>query len=230
MRSKDKKLPVDKPKVTQLPIPMSETPLVIDLPDGQKLVIGKIAVGSVIEVATWRGTGRPDSRTSRLMLGMANGAVNTNSAESDTFTTDESHSATRKNSGRIHLVVKFLQRIARAIANLLRKVPWSKIWNLTIHAKYSALQKIKNKTNGKIDDSKPAERKKEFSTKNSEKLSDTPSSDEIEEWLNSVVAKSQKASERTRLKASQPAKPTKSTKSNSKSTKSNSKSTKGSKR
>jgi hypothetical protein len=28
--------------------------------------------GTVIEVATWRGTGRPDSRTNRLMLGMSN--------------------------------------------------------------------------------------------------------------------------------------------------------------
>lgn len=32
--------------------------------------------GSVIEVATWRGVGRPDSRTSRLMLGVGTGNVN----------------------------------------------------------------------------------------------------------------------------------------------------------
>jgi hypothetical protein len=62
-------------KVSQLPLPISDSPLVIDLPDGQKLVIGKMAEGSVIEVATWRGTGRPDSRTSRLMLGMSPGNI-----------------------------------------------------------------------------------------------------------------------------------------------------------
>jgi hypothetical protein len=62
------------PKVTSLPLPISDTPLVIDLPDGQKIVIGKMQPGSVIEVATWRGTGRPDSRTNRLMMGMNNGA------------------------------------------------------------------------------------------------------------------------------------------------------------
>jgi len=50
-----------------------DSPLVIDLPDGQKLIVGNLAAGSVIEVATWRGTGRPDSRTSRLMLGMSSG-------------------------------------------------------------------------------------------------------------------------------------------------------------
>ena len=61
------------PVVTSLPLPSSDSVLVIDLPDGQKLLVGKMAPGSVIEVATWRGTGRPDSRTNRLMLGMSNG-------------------------------------------------------------------------------------------------------------------------------------------------------------
>lgn len=49
----------------------SSAPLVIDLPDGQKLVVGNLDPGTVIEVATWRGTGRPDSRTNRLMLGVS---------------------------------------------------------------------------------------------------------------------------------------------------------------
>jgi hypothetical protein len=61
------------PVVSKIPLPVSQTPLVIDLPDGQKLVIGEMSPGAVIEVATWRGTGRPDSRTSRLMLGMSSG-------------------------------------------------------------------------------------------------------------------------------------------------------------
>ena len=59
------------PTITNIPIAVSENPVVIDLPDGQKLVLGKLSAGSVIEVATWRGTGRPDSRTNRLMLGMS---------------------------------------------------------------------------------------------------------------------------------------------------------------
>jgi hypothetical protein len=70
------------PKVSKLPLPISDSPLVIDLPDGQKIVVGKMTQGSVIEVATWRGVGRPDSRTSRLMLGMGSGNVNDDS-ESD---------------------------------------------------------------------------------------------------------------------------------------------------
>ena len=61
------------PVVSHIPVPPSDTALVVDLPDGQKLVIGKIDSGTVIEVATWRGTGRPDSRTNRLMLGVSTG-------------------------------------------------------------------------------------------------------------------------------------------------------------
>jgi len=46
-------------------------PLMLDLPDGQQLVVGKLPDGIVIEIATWRGTGRPDSRTNRMMLGVS---------------------------------------------------------------------------------------------------------------------------------------------------------------
>jgi hypothetical protein len=59
--------------ISTLPLATIDTqaPLVIDLPDGQKLVVGNLDPGVVIEVATWRGTGRPDSRTNRLMLGVS---------------------------------------------------------------------------------------------------------------------------------------------------------------
>jgi hypothetical protein len=52
-----------------------KSPLVIDLPDGQKLLVGELPAGSVVEIATWRGTGRPDSRTTRLLLGVTNDDV-----------------------------------------------------------------------------------------------------------------------------------------------------------
>jgi hypothetical protein len=71
MAKKEKEVAA-KPTVTQIPLPISDSALVIDLPDGQKLVVGKMTHGTVIEVATWRGTGRPDSRTNRMMLGMSN--------------------------------------------------------------------------------------------------------------------------------------------------------------
>lgn len=55
-----------------LPTADNQPTLVVDLPDGQKLVVGNLDPGTVVEVATWRGTGRPDSRTNRLMLGVSN--------------------------------------------------------------------------------------------------------------------------------------------------------------
>ena len=70
---KNSAAPMSEPEVTSPITP--DQPLVIDLPDGQKLVVGNMVAGSVIEVATWRGTGRPDSRTSRLMLGMSPGSL-----------------------------------------------------------------------------------------------------------------------------------------------------------
>ena len=60
-------------KVSKIPVELNEAPLVIDLPDGQKIILGKMQNGAVIEVATWHGTGRPDSRTNRFMIGMTNG-------------------------------------------------------------------------------------------------------------------------------------------------------------
>jgi len=72
-----------------LPATISDNPpLVIDLPDGQKLVVGELKPGLVIEVATWRGTGRPDSRTNRIMLGVsAPPASDANTTEAVTTTT-----------------------------------------------------------------------------------------------------------------------------------------------
>ena len=90
--------PTPAPVITSLPMASADSPLVIDLPDGQKLVVGTMAAGTVIEVATWRGTGRPDSRTSRLMLGMStNDAPSQNSSTNDSPAQESSHKQLPKN-------------------------------------------------------------------------------------------------------------------------------------
>lgn len=91
-----KKEEAQAPAISTIPLADQESPLVIDLPDGQKLVVGQIAHGTVIEVATWRGTGRPDSRTSRLMLGVSSSANVTN--ESETRSTQEAETSQVKSS------------------------------------------------------------------------------------------------------------------------------------
>jgi len=82
MAEKKKAIP-NKPIVSRVPLPVSDSALVIDLPDGQKLVIGKMGQGTVIEVATWRGVGRPDSRTSRMMFGMSSAEIDVDNPESE---------------------------------------------------------------------------------------------------------------------------------------------------
>jgi len=49
--------------------------LLIDLPEGPKLVMHALPANSVIEIASWRGIGNPDSRTSRVLIGTANTAL-----------------------------------------------------------------------------------------------------------------------------------------------------------
>jgi hypothetical protein len=96
------------PEMTALPMTGGDSPLVIDLPDGQKLVVGNLAAGSVIEVATWRGTGRPDSRTSRLMLGMS-------SAQDKPA--DSAPSEAKKDSSFVAKVLRALRTVAGKVGS-----------------------------------------------------------------------------------------------------------------
>ena len=113
------------PVVSDIPIPATANQLVIDLPDGQKLVIGTMATGAVIEVATWRGTGRPDSRTNRLMLGMsdpqATSAPSTASKSSGAATPNVSYSSTQEEMKKSTLpkVSEFVKEIS--LSALLNK-------------------------------------------------------------------------------------------------------------
>jgi hypothetical protein len=108
------------PVVTSLPLPSSDSVLVIDLPDGQKLLVGKMSHGTVIEVATWRGTGRPDSRTNRLMLGMSSNesepTVNSNQSQDD-LVVDK-----RSIKYWIWLAIQISKSIKASTATLLGKV------------------------------------------------------------------------------------------------------------
>ena len=115
------------PTITNLPIAVSNNPVVIDLPDGQKLVLGKMSAGSVIEVATWRGTGRPDSRTNRLMLGMSDAASlpaeNTQPVEvkSDKKLSLPFGSITMPNIGGALVKVKSLKEMASSSISSFKK-------------------------------------------------------------------------------------------------------------
>lgn len=144
------------PKVTSLPLPSSDSVLVIDLPDGQKLLVGKMESGAVIEVATWRGTGRPDSRTNRLMLGMSTGENQPVSAD------EESEQSQISNKLSSQYLIYLAQRIYQNLRNNFKK-SFTKLKDLRFSrtgqtASSSSefdveawLNKIKQSANAKID-------------------------------------------------------------------------------
>jgi hypothetical protein len=150
------------PEMSTLPIKHDDSPIVIDLPDGQKLVVGQLANGSVIEVATWRGTGRPDSRTSRLMLGMSSAA----GAQSQA-TEDEAAKPAAKPD-----VLSSVTAIIKKAIDALKRLPVRQI-----------VAKAKSRS--------PKKSEKPFiKTVPNENLA--KESDEVEDWLNTIMAKSEK--------------------------------------
>jgi hypothetical protein len=167
------------PKVSKLPLPATDSPLVIDLPDGQKLVIGKMSQGSVIEVATWRGTGRPDSRTSRLMLGMSINAPkdaldNTDAESSEPVKPIAPESGVER---YVFLAQQFLLKLWRKVKPLLIKItPATK--KLVTKLQSKGLPKIKFR-------SKPREPKISVMT--------PEENTEIDAWLSKITKKAERS-------------------------------------
>jgi hypothetical protein len=167
------------PKVSKLPLPATDSPLVIDLPDGQKLVIGKMSQGSVIEVATWRGTGRPDSRTSRLMLGMSSNAPkdaldNTDAESSEPVKPIAPESGVER---YVFLTQQFLLNLWRKVKPLLTKItPAAK--KLVTKLQSKGLPKIKFR-------SKPREPKVSVMT--------LEENTEIDAWLSKITKKAERS-------------------------------------
>jgi hypothetical protein len=126
--AKKKAEPQAPAKVSQLPLPISDSPLVIDLPDGQKLVIGKMAEGSVIEVATWRGTGRPDSRTSRLMLGMSPGNLSDDAKETTGYAAGQREKKPEGFAKYLDIAKNFFKTILK----LIMKLPVGKLKDIKL--------------------------------------------------------------------------------------------------
>ena len=140
MASKNSNLP-DKPIVSRVPLPISDSALVIDLPDGQKLVIGKMSEGTVIEVATWRGVGRPDSRTNRMMFGMSSAEIEEESGPV------QEESSLASTAGTALRIVGYPLAMLKWLLNIQTKPKVKKRKdgrkNLIIDAKASGVQDVK---------------------------------------------------------------------------------------
>ena len=125
-----KKVEQSQAKVSKVPVELSDAPLVIDLPDGQKIILGKMQNGAVIEVATWHGTGRPDSRTNRFMIGMTNGdtsspAQSETNSKGDSLKSGEAKvnvkSAVKKVDGFLSSAKTLISNLRLPLKNALNK-------------------------------------------------------------------------------------------------------------
>jgi hypothetical protein len=179
------------PKVSKLPLPISDSPLVIDLPDGQKIVVGKMTQGSVIEVATWRGVGRPDSRTSRLMLGMGSGNVN---EDSDDESAQQAGPARPPVSRKPQGFAGFIFSLQHFIKNF-NQINWSATFKALIA---SLTSKKPKKAKPAVVDAPTVEVPSITPTATVSPVSDDA---EIEAWLNKITEKAS----RTSSKSSKPA-------------------------
>jgi hypothetical protein len=173
-----KEEPKLEPAVSNLPMPISENPLVIDLPDGQKLVVGKMDSGSVIEVATWRGTGRPDSRTSRLMLGMSTSQPDTPTpAAKNQVVPQDAKTETAADTKKE--VKKFSLSIPKvgAIAFKVPQIKLGSLKKLNVKAIYSSLMSTRSKLVAKSKELAPVESVGEL---------------DIEQWLTNIKQEAEK--------------------------------------
>jgi hypothetical protein len=179
------------PKVSKLPLPISDSPLVIDLPDGQKIVVGKMTQGSVIEVATWRGVGRPDSRTSRLMLGMGTGNVNEDSdQEAAQQNSQQRPAAPRKPKGFAGVIFT----IEHFIKNF-SKINWSATFKALLASITS--KKAKQPREPRPVAPAPAAPAVDHDIRPGITVSQASEDADIEEWLNKISEKAARSTSST---------------------------------
>ena len=156
--------------LSRLPMPPSDSPLVIDLPDGQKLVLGNMPAGSVIEVATWRGTGRPDSRTSRLMLGVSNAETQKEDNNAEVSEIDQK----RFSLGHLYIYYKSILKALKAVLSKF----------------FTRLQEMIKTIFSKVALLLQARTRMRFTRKSHNKSTqNTDFDEEISQWLGTILAK-----------------------------------------
>lgn len=198
------------PKVSKLPLPISDSPLVIDLPDGQKIVVGKMTQGSVIEVATWRGVGRPDSRTSRLMLGMGSGNVNEESDAEGSSSASGTASSQNSQAPKPQGIAGFISTAKHFIKNFNR-INWSATFKALIASLTSKKGKKRSGKNqiasGVANPPVATTSSVEPNIRPAVTVSRASEDADIEAWLNKITEKATRESAPKKTVKSSPSKP-----------------------
>jgi hypothetical protein len=216
--AKKKAEPQAPAKVSQLPLPISDSPLVIDLPDWQKLVIGKMAEGSVIEVATWRGTGRPDSRTSRLMLGMSPGNLSDDAKETTGYAAGQREKKPEGFAKYLDIAKNFFKTILKWIMKLpVGKLKDIKLGKINLPKRGPKQPKQVAPSSSVSTTSSSSESKSSLfstvtsvSSKDSKADSKAGSNEDVDDWLAQIIKKAEsnsKSEAKSKATVNSPAKP-----------------------
>jgi hypothetical protein len=216
--AKKKAEPQAPAKVSQLPLPISDSPLVIDLPDGQKLVIGKMAEGSVIEVATWRGTGRPDSRTSRLMLGMSPGNLSDDAKETTGYAGGQREKKPEGFAKYLDIAKNFFKTILKLIMKLpVGKLKDIKLGKINLPKRGPKQPKQVAPSSSVSTTSSSSESKSSLfstvtsvSSKDSKADSKAGSNEDVDDWLAQIIKKAEsnsKSEAKSKATVNTPTKP-----------------------
>jgi hypothetical protein len=168
---------ISETNISNIPMAKEENSLVIDLPDGQKLIVGDIPLGTVIEVATWRGTGRPDSRTNRLMLGVSN-SDQIKALENQQQNDVKVKVGNNKISFYLNIVGKFAIKIFGSLKSLI-------LWVVTFDKNENRALSEEEKGNSYLSSKHRFFRSK--SNKDAQQKDDVELSDETSEWLKSLL-------------------------------------------
>ncbi len=143
--------------------------------------------GSVIEVATWRGVGRPDSRTSRLMLGMGNGNVNEDADQEATQQNPQQRPAAPKKPTGFAGVIFSIQYFMKNFSKIN--------WSATFKALLASLTSKKAKAPKTPLPVAESESPSSVETDVRPAITVAPVSEdaEIEEWLNKITEKASRS-------------------------------------
>jgi Mg-chelatase subunit ChlI len=172
-----------------------------------------MAEGSVIEVATWRGTGRPDSRTSRLMLGMSPGNLSDDASE----TTGYAGGQKEKKPEGFAKYLDIANKALKTIAKLIMKLPVGKLKNVKLGKINLPKRGPKQIKPTSMDSGSPATPTTSAtstpsftsSTSKSSKESKSDSNEDVDDWLAQIIKKAEsnsKSEAKSKISANTPAK------------------------
>jgi hypothetical protein len=167
-----------------------------------------MAEGSVIEVATWRGTGRPDSRTSRLMLGMSPG----NLADDASETTGYAGGQKEKKPEGFAKYIFMVKNILKSVIKLFMKLPVGKLKNVKF-GKINLPKRSPKQNAPKVNtlaSTTPISSESSISTSSS-KESKAETKEAVDDWLAQIIKKAESntnSDSKSKISASSTAKTT----------------------